>query len=142
MISVSTEKPPCPGRCNARHRKAVREVEETNRAYEAAIERWEGARAQALDAEDVELLAALDRARPQPPAPVAIEPVPGEPVWCDRDRAAIRRALAEIDDLATLLDSWGTGTAAPRPGSAPRAGGPARPRRPRSVTPSTSCTGP
>ena len=73
---------------------------------------------------------------------MTIEPTPGDPVWCSRDAAAIRRALVEIDDLAALLASWADGHRAAGSGERTSGRRPARPRRPRSRTPSTSCTGP
>ena len=117
----------CPGRCNARARKLQADYETAVTAYEDAAGRWHDAKCQALDAGDADVLDALDRARPQPPAEPDITWTPGEPVWCDRDRAAIRRALVEIDDLAALLESWSDGhrgassgerTSGHRPGSA------------------------
>lgn len=119
--------PPCPGRCNARARKLQADHEAAVAAYDAALARWQNARDQALDAADERTLDALDRARPRPPAEPDVTWTPGEPVWCDRDRAAVRRALAEIDDLAALLASWSDGhrgavsgerTSGRRPGSA------------------------
>ncbi|TDB88332.1 hypothetical protein E1264_11650 [Actinomadura sp. KC216] len=132
---MSAEKSPCPGRCNARYRKAVRDFDEATRAYETAMGSWVNARQQVLDVEAAtgaddgtrNILRGLDELRPQPPAPVTIVPTDGAPVWCDRDQAAIRRALVEIDDLAALLASWSDGhrgagsgerTSGHRPGSA------------------------
>lgn len=99
----------CPGRCNARARKLQADHETAVAAYEHALERWHDAKGQALDAGDADVLDALDRARPRPPAEPDITWTPGEPTWCARDSAAIRRALVEIDDLAALLESWSDG---------------------------------
>ena len=99
----------CPGPCNARSRKLHADYETAVTAYEDALERWHDAKAQALDAGDDHMLDALDRNRPQPPATPDIAWTPGDPTWCPRDRAAIRKALAELDDLAALLESWSDG---------------------------------
>lgn len=108
-----TDPTQCPGRCNARARKAVRDHEEAVRAYQDAMAGWLDARQQVLDAGDTDeaagLLAALDQRRPAPPAEPDIAWTPGEPTWCSRDRAAVRRALAELDDLAAMLESWADG---------------------------------
>lgn len=97
---------PCPGRCNARCRKAARDFEESVATHEAATARWEDAW---LAAEgDPEAEAALGP-RPVPPTEPDITWTPGAPVWCERDRAAIRRALVDLDDLAALLESWSDG---------------------------------
>ncbi|HEX8866696.1 MAG TPA: hypothetical protein VF821_13655 [Lentzea sp.] len=37
------------------------------------------------------------------------DPIPGEPVWCRQDQARIRRQLAELDDLAALLNMQADG---------------------------------
>ncbi|WP_433233776.1 hypothetical protein [Actinomadura nitritigenes] len=101
------DKDHCPGRCNARYRKAWRDHRAAAAEHQNALGRWEDARLQA--AGDPELLAALDRVRPAAPVEPDLAATPGEPVWCAKDVAGIRRALAELDDLAALLESWSDG---------------------------------
>jgi hypothetical protein len=82
----------CPGSCNFRLREA-------RDAYKAAL--------QAYDPLDPE------QSRPELPD---IRPVYGTP-WCDRDQVVIRRELAELDDLASMLARTATGDRGRRPGA-------------------------
>jgi hypothetical protein len=71
---------PCPGRENRRYREAWD-------AYRQAIQDYDP-----LDP---------DQSRPKPPD---IRPRPGEPVWCPDCKTLIVQRLAELDDLAAMLD--------------------------------------
>lgn len=83
---------PCPGSCNYRWREA-------QALYKQALADYDP-----LDAH---------QERPQPPQ---IRPVRGTP-WCERDQAVIRRDLADLDDLAALLDAMSDGGRGQRPGA-------------------------
>lgn len=106
-MPIEPSKDRCVGRCNAKARKALRAYADAVTAHKAALANWEHARIQADG--DARLLAELDRIRPQPPAEPDITWTRGTPVWCSRDAAAIRAALADLDDLAALLESWSDG---------------------------------
>lgn len=82
----------CPGGCNYHWRKAR--------------EAWE----QALAAYDP-----LDPAQSRPDPP-DLYPYPGDP-WCPRCKSAIRRQLAELDDLASILAAMTDGHRGRRPGA-------------------------
>lgn len=95
-------------------------------AWREALTRWHTARGDAVTAGDAGVVAALDKMRPQRPAPPDVAFTPGDPTFCGRCVAAIRRALVELDDLAALLESWSDGhrgassgerTSTRRPGS-------------------------
>ena len=75
--------PACPGPCNARHRKAQEALD----AYQAAVGLWE------------KYPVGSPPAEPEVPA---VSPWPGEPIFCGRCQALIRRELAELDDLAAI----------------------------------------
>jgi hypothetical protein len=79
----------CPGTCNSKYRRA-------RAVYEAEV---------AQHALTVERLtdAGLADKIPVPPTPPAVDPVYGDPVWCSRCAAIIRRELAELDELASSL---------------------------------------
>ena len=76
----------CPGPCNRRYREAVD-------AYDAAVAAYE----------HVMSLAGTLRVGWHPPERPSINPALGDPVWCGRCASLIRSALAELDDLASLL---------------------------------------
>lgn len=73
---------PCNGPCNARARR--------HQAYRVALR-------------------AGAKPRPDQPGSVPVLPVAGDPVWCSRCTGMIRRALAEVDELASLLERWADG---------------------------------
>jgi hypothetical protein len=75
--------PACPGPCNARHRKAQEALD----AYAEAVRLWE------------KYPIGNPPAEPEVPT---VSPWPGEPVYCGRCQALIRRELAELDDLAAI----------------------------------------
>jgi hypothetical protein len=77
---------PCPGSCNSKARKDAA-------TYKAALVEWDDA------------MAARAEGDPGPPRPVPpdIRPWAGEPVWCLKCGATIRRELAELDDLAAIV---------------------------------------
>lgn len=105
-MAIEPPKDRCPGRCNAAARKTLRTHADAVTAHQAALARWEDAW---LTAEgDPEAEEAVGP-RPEPPAEPDITWTRGEPVWCSRDRAAIKAALAELDDLAALLERWADG---------------------------------
>lgn len=84
---------PCPGSCNYRFREA-------QAAYKQALAGYDP----------------LDPAQSRP-GPPEIKAVPGTPWWCDRDKATIRRELAELDYLASLLAAAADGQRGQRPGA-------------------------
>jgi len=90
----------CPGSCNTTYRKAA------------------AAHTQALIAHDTAMAAWLAGPRTTPPPPRPQPPdltaVPGDPIWCGRDTAHIRRSLAELDDLAARVAAEAEGLRAPR----------------------------
>lgn len=113
----------CPGKCNARFRRAVAD-------YKAALAAWQAAEQKHVEAV-TEWLAARhshgDAAGPRPkathgdrPVEPTIRPWGGEPVWCQRDTAAIRANLAELDDLIPLRLDQADGYRAPGDLSAER----------------------
>jgi len=75
--------PACPGPCNARHRRAQEALD----AYAEALRLWE------------KYLIGAPPAEPEVPP---VSPWPGEPIFCGRCQALIRRELAELDDLAAI----------------------------------------
>lgn len=72
---------PCPSRCNRRWREAVA-------AYDTAVEKWAARGCNGTE-----------------PAPVEIEPWPGEPVLCRKCAAIARGALRELPLAYTALAS-------------------------------------
>ena len=82
----------CRGPCNARYRRAQAD-------YTAALSDWHTARA-ARHPDDPE---------PARPDPVTLRPWDGAPVWCPRCQAQIRRELAELDDLASIITATADG---------------------------------
>lgn len=99
----------CPGPCSSRAWQMALDHNAALDAWREALTRWENARTDAVDAGDSSVVAALDTMRPQRPAPPEVTFTPGDPVFCPRCHAAIRRALVELDDLAALLESWSDG---------------------------------
>jgi hypothetical protein len=83
----------CPGSCNYRYREAWD-------LYRAAIATYDPLNP--------------DQSRPAPPE---IKAVPGAPWWCDRCKTVIRRELAELDYLASLLAAAADGQRGQRPGA-------------------------
>lgn len=79
----------CPGTCNARYRR--------EQALFKAAQAEHDQIAQRLTDADM-----ADRI-PPPPKPPATRPMQGEPVWCPRCKAVIRRELVDLDDLAMSL---------------------------------------
>lgn len=78
----------CPGSCNATLRRARRDYRQAMAEYNRAYPKW------------VEEGSPEDE--PELPQEPDIEPVEGEPTWCSRCRATIRRCLANLDDLAAI----------------------------------------
>jgi hypothetical protein len=75
---------PCPGSCNTPWRKQQQALDD----YQQAVEAW-----------------AQNPAGNPPQEPVIVKPLspwPGDPVFCGRDAAVLRRQLKEIDDAASL----------------------------------------
>lgn len=95
----------CPGPCNRMYRRAIDD-------YQAALVIYEQARAEYEEAYEDWRAYADDSPEPVPPEPPA-EPTAahtaGDPVWCSRCAGTIRRALANLDDLASLLECWADG---------------------------------
>lgn len=99
----------CPGPCSSRAWRMALDHNDAVDGWREALARWHDAREDAVTAGDAEMVTALDRIRPQRPAPPEVTFTPGDPVFDPRCRAAIRRALVELDDLAALLESWSDG---------------------------------
>ncbi|MCW2904035.1 MAG: hypothetical protein JWO67_6300 [Streptosporangiaceae bacterium] len=78
----------CPGGCNATLRRA-RDL------FKRALDD----RAKAIIAHATDPAVEI----PDPPEPVRIAPVEGEPVYCWRCTATIKRELAELEDLSALV---------------------------------------
>lgn len=99
----------CPGSCNAAYMraKAIRDVAYTE--YEAL---W-----------DLYQSNPNDYPEPVKPEPLRLAAIPGEPVWCLRCAATIRRELAELDDLAARLVRESEGLRAAGDASAPKVAG-------------------
>lgn len=76
----------CPGTCNSAYRKAHALYGDALAKYGAVLEK----------------LADGDKV-PEPPEAPDVRPWLGDPVWCSRCTAVIRRELAEMDDLAAML---------------------------------------
>lgn len=76
----------CPGSCNSAFRKARALYDAQLAAYHAEL----------LKRGDTDPI-------PEQPQPPDIRPWLGEPVWCQRCQATIKRELAELDELAALL---------------------------------------
>ena len=83
----------CPGTCNYWYREA-------QAAYKQAVAEYDPL--------------APDQSRPEPPD---IRPWPGEPFWCTREAATIRRELAELDYLTAMLARAADGQRGQRPGA-------------------------
>jgi hypothetical protein len=90
-----------------------------NNGYRRARAIWDDATAKHADAM-TRLLPGQEA--PQAPAPPAIQPWYGEPVFCSSCTAAIRAALSELDDLASLRMSQLPGSSQPSDGAG-RVGG-------------------
>jgi phage FluMu protein Com len=74
----------CSGSCNSGYRKARALYSAAMAEYAARLNRDDGS-------------------TPVPPDPPDIQPWLADPIWCSRCCAAIRRELAELDDLAAVL---------------------------------------
>lgn len=85
----------CPGRCNDRWREADTAYRKAMAEYGAAMEAW----------------AASDRALPAPPKPERpdIGAYAPDPVWCARCTGSVRLRLAEISDLAAIVEAENLG---------------------------------
>lgn len=76
----------CPGSCNSGYRK-------TRAIYDDAMTTYH---------DQLDKLGSGDPV-PDKPEPPTATPWYGDPVWCGRCQSVIRRELAELDDLASLL---------------------------------------
>lgn len=92
---------PCPGRCNARARRAWRAYEEAWGAFEQAWEAYEQAQTD-WETVDPETRGDAPEAPEAPQEPTVTPDSYGDPWWCDSCMGAIRRCLAELDDLMPL----------------------------------------
>jgi hypothetical protein len=109
-----------PGPCNRAYRKAV-DNHETAKVihdhalthhHEQAIPAYEAAYAWWQHHADAGVLVVREPAKPQPPIEPAEPTIThnvADPAWCSRCTGLIRAALANLDDLASLLDSWADG---------------------------------
>ena len=107
-MTGSTPNRACAGPCNARQREQRAQYRTAVAAYQEALDSWEIARAKAREADD-QAPADVGAQRPRPPSEPSITWTLGDPVWCARCAATIKKALAELDDLAALLESWADG---------------------------------
>lgn len=99
---------PCPGACNAAWRHAWREwqVQHDAAAVRAlAALHLVAAYAQACVRPLLDTVAAMTVI----PPPTPVDPTLGDPTWCARCVASIRRAFANLDDLAALLAAGSDG---------------------------------
>lgn len=87
----------CPGPCNRRYREAVDAYDQALAQYQADMDAWHATPPQKRGG------------RPQPPTPPQVAYVHGDPVWSSRCTRLIRVALAELDDLASLLAAGSDG---------------------------------
>lgn len=110
-LSILPPRPGCPGPCNAKARKARADHETALGLWEKAVAGWQRAHACWLDqvAEVGPDNAIREPVRPRRPPEPDITPTVGDPVWCRRCAALVRRALADLDDLAAILDTWSDG---------------------------------
>jgi hypothetical protein len=110
----------CPGPCNRKYRRAI-DNHETAKVihehaltahHEQAIPAYEDAYAWWKPHADAGVLVVREPTRPEPPTEPAEPTVAhnvANPVWCSRCPGLIRAALSNLDDLASLLDSWSDG---------------------------------
>lgn len=94
----------CIGPCNGAYRRAWAD-------YHRALAAWH----QADPAER----------EPDPPEPPTAKPAPGDPIWCSRCVALIRRALADLDDLCAIAAALAEGHRANPYDQGPVTGSPA-----------------
>lgn len=100
----------CPGRCNRKYRRAIDDHETAKVIHEQAMAGYQRAHDYWRDrVEEEGILVFREPMPPAPPAEPDITHTHGDPVWCSRDAGLIRAALSNLDDLASLLDSWSDG---------------------------------
>lgn len=113
---MSRDDPYCPGICNNNWRKAWAN-------YHQAVADWLALAQQAITkaTENAETIISLpapdDLTRehikalrlPERPTEPTLAVTLGDPIFCPRCKPRIRRALDEVDRLASLLDSWADG---------------------------------
>lgn len=98
----------CPGPCNAGYRRA-------QTAHKTAVAEWQAAEKAAADWR--KLVRDEGQVGPEPPRWDQPEPPktrawPGEPIWCSRCTASLRRCLSELEELldlrVTMTDGYQT----------------------------------
>ncbi|MGH9275630.1 MAG: hypothetical protein ACRDZU_13365, partial [Acidimicrobiales bacterium] len=100
----------CPGPCNTGLHKAWDAYEAAVKDHERAVKDHERAALEAVDGL-TDLDAIKEAAENIPDVPDVPEPPEprtywlGDPIWCDRDTALIRRALHELDMLAAVIEA-------------------------------------
>lgn len=120
MTDTTYDQDACPGPCNRGYRKAVDAYPGALRAHAFLVDQYNHALAAYEDTyawwAQHTAAGVLVLVEPVPPAPPGAPPADpaeqktrGNPVWCSRDAGAVRRALASLDDLASLLESWADG---------------------------------
>lgn len=120
MNDITYDQDACPGPCNRGYRRAVDAYPGALRAHEFLVDQYNHALATYQDAyawwQQHTTAGVFVLVEPVPPAPPGAPPANpaeqktvGDPVWCRRDAGAVRRALASLDDLASLLESWADG---------------------------------
>jgi hypothetical protein len=82
----------CIGPCNSRYRRVIAD-------YRDALSEWHEHAAARLPGDS-------EPAKPEEPD---LRPWPGAPVWCGRCQALIRRQLAELDDLGSIVIAFNDG---------------------------------
>jgi len=120
----------CPGPCNAAHRRVWRAYAHTRQCWCDQMEVWIATHLAWWSADTA---LGYDLPDPQPPADPdrpTLTGRAGDPTWCGRCAALVVRALAELDDLAAVLEansdghrgqvsegkvSGGSGTTSPAP---------------------------
>ncbi|KAB8186898.1 hypothetical protein FH608_046255 [Nonomuraea phyllanthi] len=107
----------CVGSCNHRSREAWRAYHKAREAHAAAVEAW--------------LAAGQQGEPPAEPEQPDVRFWPGAPLVCENDKAKVRAALADLDELMTLRLLYGDGYEAR--GESERVSGSAEPPSPSSA---------
>lgn len=101
----------CPGNCNKQYRRVMD-------AYQDAIAEWERDEQTHAEWRRTAGTHGTEAAGPEParyerPDPPTINPWAGEPIWCRKCSASIRRCLTSLDELMSLRLTMTDGYEAP-----------------------------